>query len=172
MLRCWIIRCMFMLPVLLCVVGWVWSGTHLAGIGYWRDYHATNLNIEKGGISIEQHEILAGSQKDGWSCGVRSIIRDGSEFSEEPTYWPRVGEDRTFTRFFFAREVGGCETFTTIVGFELDRSFGGPPWFSFFVPFWFPILVFASVLIFVWRKTRPEPNPKMAFPVEVGGHEG
>jgi len=36
------------------------------------------------------------------------------------------------------------------------------------VPHWFLILVFFFVLFFVWRKTCPKINPKMAFPVEIG----
>ena len=39
--------------------------------------------------------------------------------------------------------------------------------FELAVPYWFLILIFSAVLFFVWRKTRPKLNPKMAFPVEV-----
>jgi len=42
----------------------------------------------------------------------------------------------------------------------------GQSWIA--LPFWFLTSVLALILIYVWRKTRPKPNPATAFPVETG----
>ena len=38
------------------------------------------------------------------------------------------------------------------------------------VPYWliaFPLVVLTFLLFYVWRKSRPKPNPATAFPVEM-----
>jgi hypothetical protein len=44
--------------------------------------------------------------------------------------------------------------------------------YVFFVPYWFILCIPSGVMFFVWWKTRPKINPKMAFPVEVGKKHG
>jgi len=35
------------------------------------------------------------------------------------------------------------------------------------IPFWFLTLLAAGFAVWVWRRTRPKPNPATAFPVEI-----
>ena len=52
MWRRWIIRGLFMLPILLCAGGWVWSITHVAFLGYFPDEHMVGLDVGDGTIGL------------------------------------------------------------------------------------------------------------------------
>ena len=52
MKRRWFIRILFMLPVLLCVVGWGWSGTHDTSVAYRYGGRDVCLGTWKGILSI------------------------------------------------------------------------------------------------------------------------
>jgi hypothetical protein len=139
MLRRWLIRALFILPILLCVVGWVWSGTHFSWTKYSHEGSYVACTASRGVICVK---FDGRGTSNGWACGVDS--RDAH-------FWPvDYPDSRSYLGFRFA-----C--FDEMARYD----------YLFAVPFWFLIIVSSAVLFFVWRKTRPKINPKTAFPVEV-----
>src|ERR1035437_4189762 len=70
MKRRWIIRIIFILPILLCVVGWVWSGTHFSRIeygvyGHW--WIACDLRYGVVDVMVARSGVDGG----GWYCVTR-----------------------------------------------------------------------------------------------------
>jgi len=135
MKRRWVIRLIFILPILLCLGGWGWSFTHNG-----------RIEMGRGGI---------------WgSCGTIW----GSVTIQYDHYAPPIG-----LQCDVYRESEAHLLLHPDIGF-LGFGYSGPPYgpHALFMPYWFLILVFSSVLFIVWRRTRPKVNPATAFPVEMG----
>jgi hypothetical protein len=144
MLRRWIIRAVFMLPILLCVGGWAVSTKYSAQINYSYGGYRTGCGMLGGVVNLDRGvwpNSEVGWSYDGFPVKFRLI---------EPSHLKAPA----------------------FLGFKydhIDGPFIGEPFELkiVFVPFWFLIVVFSAALLVVWRKTRPKINPKMAFPVEV-----
>jgi len=150
MLQRWIIRSMFMLPILFCVGGWGWNGIHSGWVSYsshngdWIEC-ATRAGLV--GVGWGSH-IKMNVYNEGWRCVVKDATGD--------RFWPRDTPERHF-----------------FLGFDFHHYVDAGDQKSFlYAPYWFFILGFSVILYFVWQKTRPKPNPRKAFPVEVGKASG
>lgn len=139
MLKRWIIRCLFMLPVLLLAGGWLWSGTHHGNIAYVHDGRAVVCDSRQGVLDAVLGRGLL--LRNGWDGGVDPL--------DPARYWP---QSRPHSWLGF--------------GVEHVRS---PRWDGYFVsvPYWFLLPASAGACFLVWRKTRPNMNPANAFPVDV-----
>ena len=131
MKRRWIIRSIFMVPLLLCIVGWGWSANHGGRIAYCYGNKAITYGTEWGCFEIG---YMLRSPSDGWHCGASELA---------PHFLPPH----------------------SILGF-VSSSYAVMDWHVMLLPYWFLILVFSSVLFFVWCKTQTKPKGG-AFPVEV-----
>jgi hypothetical protein len=146
MVRRWLIRAVFMLPILLCVGGWGWSARHGSVINYRQGERYLigsslwgSLDVSTGGGMTATADM-----PEGWQCGEL-------RYAHTHFFWPNDRPDSTF------------------LGFRIGNN-GGMSSGAFFevrVPHWSLIVVFSLVLFFVWRKTRPNPHPQSAFPVEL-----
>ena len=147
----WIIRSFFIGLLLLCVGGWATS------YASWWD--------------IEYHDNLPTTftWAVGSSWGRLWIIRKHDVYSYFGGYLPRE-----------------LETYMSSVDvpYEIERQFEFLPHYVFgfcfnsderlhgiAIPYWFPTTLSASLLCWVWRKTRPKAKGG-AFPVEVSKPSG
>ena len=144
MWRRWIIRSLFILPVLLCLAGRAWSGLYFGRVEYCHDSRFVLCEIMTGTVVVEWGS-RSGSP-NGWDNAVR----------QEAIFWDTDNPDYpTFLGFSFSHvEFRGA-----IVGNGYMLA----------VPFWFLILASSAVaVLFVsWRMARPKGTPGGAFPVEV-----
>ncbi len=148
MLKRRIIRGIFMVPILLCLVGWGWSAGHYAEICYSTKTAGLICFAQSGTVGLE-----GGAGRRG-SLGVSTF----SEALPEGRSWPpiRVGTSDT--------DYGDH----SYAGFSFEYTHTADDWDIWCgVPFWFLIIVFSAVLFFVWRKTRGGVRAAAAFPVEV-----
>ena len=155
MKRRWFTRIFFMLPILLCLAGWLWSSTHLTGVyGQYAD-RGVYLGTASGTLRFEW---VAGETTPGWKGWV-SI----NEPLDPTAFWPsKEADDAT---------LFDPEGSTWLLGFSYrDRdstlAVPGLHFRGFGVPYWFPLVVSGGVFAWVWRKTR-KPKPGRAFPVEA-----
>ena len=140
MFRRWLLRILFLLPILLCLLGWTISGRYCCVLTYNPD--AQNNY----GVATSGGQVLLFCDHGRW-------LRGWSYFASPQSlnfFIPILSPD--YRRYF------GFGTY-----FGADES-------GFAGPYWFLILFFSAPLYFVWRKTRPQPNPRTAFPVEVAPH--
>jgi hypothetical protein len=141
MFKRWLIRSVFMLPLLLCVAGWGWSVRHLAHV--WLDYHeaATFLSTRWGKVQLAWNPKYGDLEPpvgfDSWPVEAHLL---------EPDNGRHYTVDFSFPGFRYTSEDGTA----------VDVSY------------WLLILLFSVALVFVWRKTC-KPIELRAFPVEVGG---
>ena len=141
MFRRWLIRSLFMVPILLGLVGWEWSAGHSGEVWY-------------------QHDDLRVGGATGWGVlGVGTIDSRSGMFGAEPDGWICKVSPMAEIRFLLPNNSN------VILGFGYGSM---PSSHQVEVPYWFLIVIFSVVLFFVWRKTRPKPQGG-AFPVEVTG---
>ena len=140
MKRRWFIRICFMLPILLCVGGWLWSSTHLTIVGYGHGDREAYLGTRAGTL---QFAWLMGYASPGWESTNEPL--------NSPEFWP-------------SKEAWGGASFLGFVYRHIDH----PPHFIriFAVPYWFLIVVCGGVFTWVCRKTG-KPKAGRAFPVEL-----
>jgi len=137
MKRRWFIRGLFMLPILLCIVGWGWSYAHEiqvavdSGSEYW-------LMIRRGTCYVGFVSEVAGHTS--WTF----VSRNSDHY----------GHDKQMGRHFLGFSVNNTSEDRTYSAWEAG------------IPFWFMAILFSVALFVVWRKTRPKPQSG-AFPVEV-----
>ena len=136
MIRRWLIRSLFMLTVLQCMAGWLWSTNHCFLI-YRR--HGNIL-------------IIFGMQ---WG---RIFLIHGQDPMPGPVGW-HWGVEQLGRHWDFDSIVG----YYNFLGFSFGWL---SDYVGIDVPYWFLILVFAGVLWFVWRKSRGRPETQRGFPVE------
>src|ERR1035437_7518200 len=78
MVRRWIIRIIFMLPILLCMAGWGWSGTHSLWIRYSHDGRGVECESRWGVVVVLVRWHLL--PPDGWRY---------EDFTHGPArFWP------------------------------------------------------------------------------------
>ena len=139
MQRRWIIRGLFMLPVLLCIVGWVWGGGHVADVSYFHNGSFVHCSPSFGAVNISFGK--GRSRPDGWHGNVSSL--------DDIYLWP----PQIYPHYI----LGFTYNYITSSAWNV---------YQFWVPFWALVICFASVFLFVWRRTLPKINPKIAFPIE------
>lgn len=157
MVRRWLIRSFFLTLLLLWATGWAISTRYDAWGSYVRGgmWLATELEPGKVGFTWDSGAPVA----DGWHGRLASqpfhLVGSG--------FWWYHGSftDADATRSSFS-----------LMGFSYDHvrqsRAPGPPrlLLTVTVPFWFLLLVSGLALHWAWRKTRPQPSPATAFPVE------
>ena len=149
MKRRWFIRIVFMLPILLCLAGWGWSGTHHGVIAYRHNGRNVVGCDSFSGIVIVNYGWYGEARYNGWYYEVNSTAT--------AHFWPKDAPHFQYVLGFGFRQLEVTKVGDGTVTYIYDLA----------VPFWFFIVVFSAVLFFVWRKTRPKINPKSAFPVEL-----
>jgi len=145
MTRRWLIRAVFLLPLLLCLAGWALSITHVASLTYTHAYTVFNCNTIHGALWFRRDRnpppLDAWATPDGWQAECFAYTSKGQ-------FWPRS-------------EPGS--PWPACLGFTCEVS---TDHFAVQIPYWFLIPI-ASLLLFVaWRKTAPK-KPGGAFPVET-----
>ena len=129
MKRRWFIRICFMLPILLCVVGWVWGATRFAHIMYVHSGHWVACGPSSGFVNVAFGQNPRKS--DGWEW---SVIPQSARFGPGGTPY--------FLGFSF-RHILASDMYMYMFG----------------VPYWFLLIIFSAVLFVVWRKTgKPKPG--------------
>jgi hypothetical protein len=137
MLRRWLIRAVFMLPILLCVGGWGFSVQHGGWVSYAHSSRLVDFGTAWGTIDV--------------TIALFPGEPDGLDWLAHPMdsfhFWPYVDQ-----------------AYHPVFGFGFRRLVDtNPPnsdFYTLYVPYWFLIVVFSLILSFVWRKTRPRINPK------------
>ena len=144
MRRRWIIRAVFMLPILLCVGGWVSSSYRFSCIRYSNGGHT--VQIRSWGRCVELDIGRDSGLPNGFACRVISLSYG------DIWIWPDQGPKmHSFLGFSF-----GSAGLAPVQLYEL------------YVPYWFLIAISSAVLFLVWRNTRSRGSLR-AFPVEVAG---
>jgi len=140
MKRRWLIRSMFITLLLLSLAAWAWSHPY----GY------------TAGLKNGPYSLGTGLSDGVWlfAFGKGGDARQGFQFEKLgwslPADFSLLPSTHSFLRFLIGNESSsGISQF--IVG----------------VPLWFLTSMLTLTLIYVWRKTRPKPNPATAFPVEI-----
>ena len=134
----WLIRCLFMLPVVLCGLAWVSSYSYsvfvdaepkaaLRPVGGYYYLQFRDLSLCRGSLEIRNY---------------RSSLSD-KDYPATPRH------------LALSVELGRLGGFLNSCTFEWR------------IPMWLPTLVAAGALVLIWRPGRPKPNPATAFPVEV-----
>jgi len=156
MLQRWLIRSVFLLPILLCVVAWTWSARHDTGLGYGGASSFTFLHTRSGAVYLGR----ISSNDPSW-------LRPPTGWRWATPGWPQawvfcvVGPRNSWSCLGFAcqhdpvREKLGNGTFlwhVTVLA----------------VPYWSLLLLAGFLLLFIWRKTRPR-KTYGAFPVVLAG---
>ena len=139
MKRRWLIRTIFMLPILLCIVGWGWSTTQEGWITYNCADHRVICYTSWGTVGVETSSNHTWTMRDGWQCEVMALDKI------------RLLPTNGFLGFDYCYGESRSEIYRNYIE----------------VSYWFLIVVFSLALLYVWRKTRPKPNPATAFPVET-----
>jgi hypothetical protein len=142
MRRRWIIRTLFLLPILLCLAGWGWGAGRYSFVRYVYDGVLVGASPSFAAVTVDV--AWASSEPDGWDWDDSPSARS--------RLWP-PGNPELLSFLGFGVGLGAH-------GYALAIS----------IPDWFLILVFSSLLFLVWRKTRPNPHPQTAFPIEIGKH--
>ncbi len=152
MKRRWIIRSFFIGLLLLCVGGWVYSGTHTGEINYVRNGCFVQCGTESGVVYVGSGG-KRGAPGIANGCFFASISNASRDDALPARFWP-LGPSQipSFLGFFYARAA------------PTSFSVGGVDYAS--VPYWFLILLVSFALFVVWWKTRKS-KPGRAFPVEM-----
>jgi hypothetical protein len=147
----WFIRSIFILPILLCVVGWGWSVNHAGGIAYQGSENYFGCITYAGKFSVCYEPDLR--QNFGWNWWAWRQTPDWGESDLSSNDNPEIANDNVkiaFAGFRFEKGIFGSEATEQYLGS---------------IPFWFLILIFSISLYFVWRKTKPKIGA--AFPVVI-----
>jgi len=131
MIKGWIIRSVFMLPVLLFASGWLWSGTHRGLV----EYHDTKHDGR--GFTCWSENGVTAVYFD-YGLGKPSGWRGGVEPSTPASYWPTTASLRSHLGFGWVHHASTSYSFYAVA-----------------MPYWLLILASAGVWVLVWRKTRP-----------------
>lgn len=155
MIRRWFIRIVFMLPILLCVGGWEWSNSYTLKTCFTHGFNLWYGTVAEGKLCVQWAQSDRLQAPWSWSA-----------HSEEwyPDVWLEwrgaIGRRGSFLGFWIGEDL--------LTDGEGERSQG--QWVA--IPFWFPTILSALTLCYVWRKTQPKLNSKTAFPVEAAVTNG
>jgi len=153
MTRPWIIRCLFMLPLLLCVVGWVVSMGHPAYITHSHAGYDTFCSISWGRVNV-------GRSRMGVTLSDGSVARPNAGW--EGGFFPpelRVRSVHQHPSLLSALGFGWTNVSVNMDNISYDLRAAS-------VPFWFLLVAFSLCLLFLWRKTGQK-KPGEVPPVEV-----
>jgi len=142
MTRRWLIRCLCLLPLTFCALGWVWSEWHGEAVCYgYLDRHWVKCGASFGRVWLD------------WGQDGPARFHPGGlsyeSWSPEPIFDGPFGGEMAWLGFRF----GHLEVRSYI-------------WRRVTVPYWFPLLLSALLPLLAWRTTRPRPHPQ-GFPVEL-----
>ena len=70
MKRRWIIRSIFILPILLCIVGWGWSAGHSGDVWYWTGVTGVSCSTGWGSVGVCTIYSRVPDWEPGWHCEV------------------------------------------------------------------------------------------------------
>jgi len=149
MTRRWLIRCLFLLPMVLSVAGWGSSYVYSLSTS-WFDgqYHKSMCTLSNWALEIYGGQILVtwdwASDERTWRFAVDRLVSD--ELAGMKAYLDDQG-------------VG-------FLGFRKGRFTNAHGQWFVSVPFWAPTILSGLALTAVWRRTRSH-RPTGAFPVEV-----
>ena len=142
-----------MVPILLCMGGWVWSGTHKGEIDYARNGCFIQGGTESGVVWVGSGGERGGTGiPDGW---IFAAVPNASRLPIGPPahFWPLgPAQIPSFLGFGWVRAA------------PASFSVGGVAYVG--VPYWLLILVFTGLLFIVWRKTSRK-MIRRAFPVQL-----
>jgi len=142
MIRRWLIRTVFMLPILFCVVGWGWSCHNEASIEYHDGGTVAGCSILWGGVELGAARNSGSLPEGNWVIGLGKL-HESHLLHPDNSYgihgWLGLG-------WYSAEDC-----------------------VRVYIPFWLLLLIFSSLLFLVWRKTRPKNDPRTAFPVVMAG---
>ena len=146
MTRRWLIRCLFLLPILLCLAGYAWSVVHNGWLVWNHAGDTFELTTGSGVIQLEWMESGAGAA--GWHAWSYAV---------PPSF------------YFSDARAPGSSFLSFRFYYRVPSTFPGAPTYqsALQVPYWFLLLLFSALFYLVWRKTPPTLNPKSAFPIEV-----
>ena len=133
----WLLRGVFLLPLLLAAAGWLWSGTHWGYVEYVHEGRGVWCWSEQGVLYAGLWRGV--STASGWHVGVDPL--------DPARYWPESDPQSWLG-------------FEHVSGPDWDRY-----WVT--VPYWFVLLASGGVLAVVWRLTRAKPLAGRGFPVQV-----
>ena len=138
MVKRWLIRGVFMLPILLCAGGWVESYGHWDQLSYQGSRGGAFSSV--GGV-VSVGYIAIDAQSSGWQFSRASL----------PPISRRILDRRNglFLGFAYGHSAA--------VDYEAYWAY---------IPYYFPLLLFSGVLLIVWRKTRAR-QAGGAFPVDM-----
>lgn len=135
----WFIRSCFMLPIFLCVFGWVWSMGHLNSLSYGSNNFYVSCDSFHGRVYL---------------VGIHP------RFAFEEGWTWRVMDDKSFLPLGHWYDV---------LCFEFQKYINGGNWrLNVGLPYWFLIVLAALALFYVWRKTRAKVTA-ITFPEKVKG---
>jgi hypothetical protein len=137
----WIIRGMGIALLALCVTAWVGSYFKCVSVSYGSKTDRWTLDLVAGESAFS---------------GIRAAVSRGWTVEHGQYYPDQRDRMRAVYKIIPYHALG--------FAWEPSRGFGIHP--SVWIPLWFPSLVFALLLWFVWRKTRLKYSGK-GFPVEV-----
>ena len=154
----WIIRCTFMLPILLCAAAWLWTNA-VYMISVSCAYRARGIACwtYPGVLCIKWEDFSRSHYGSAYHNGLHyHVTREWQSFPfkvRRPSLWPP---------WPVPQAPYMSTTFSCLgLGYDLSDK-------RLYIPFWLLILAFAALLFFVWRRTAP-PKPGRGFPVEVTG---
>jgi len=144
MIRRWIYRSLCLGLLLLCGGGWLASHAY----SYCLTYSTKHQWLYT--------QIVGGSLCAGWDT-----------YSDQISAWP-------FGLSFYTHRADDnydhdyINTRSHALGFyaNMQTSSSRQSW-AVGIPFWFLTLLASAITCWVWRKTRPKPNPATAFPIEI-----
>ncbi len=143
MIKRWLIRALFILPLMLTVSGWAWSAIRNSDAMYSTGTTFLTLYSCQGVFGWEYYDET-------------SVPFTGLAFQSLPQAkirpWPRDDSINLYHLGFGVRR-------TTLTG----RGWA--------VPYWLPTAIFSGLLILIWRASRPKPGVETAFPVETAGEK-
>ena len=145
MFKRWLIHILFLLPILLCVIGWAWSSCHSCYIEHLRGGLMLEAGTWSGNVAATWGRYYPGVPPDARPEGWRVKIYEQPVTIILPSQWQHF----TLLGFDYAHEPGraGYQNFTRLQ-----------------VPYWFFIPLFSLLSYFAWRRTRPGKSDR-AFPV-------
>ena len=153
MKRRWIIRGIFIALLTLSVGGWVTSARYSCNAQFWHGNCGIGAGATQGAVGfyfIQQDGSIAVKRLH-YTCHRRPDIR----------FWPKYS-------LAGPTHPSGEESFYSLLGFAGGHRVHQPleSW-SFSLPYWFLTLLSAAALWFAWLRTRPDLDPRTAFPIEV-----
>jgi hypothetical protein len=157
MRRTLIMRGLALIPVLIISAVWVRSYFTSSFVTWGRRTSTTTTESIRGNIEISRTDLYKGEWPEGWTWGEMEVQLQ-----------TMVQFDRIRVRIF-QHDLPPSNVFR-LLGFGYavcPFPDDAQEWRVITLPYWFFDVLAALLALYVWRKTRPAPNPATAFPVEI-----